>query len=381
MSKLHTKLGQPAIRPSAKFFPKVNVDESKVFVSGGGDAVDTQINSGEVVDVSSESSGAEDGNESEAEEEGADTAMEDAEAQETGEISLGELVRNKVEGTVDVTSAFDNTPAYPKNAQIQPPSGASMGTVLTQALKTNDTQMLESCLHLKERDIIQATILRLDSPLAGILLQKLAERLHRRPGRAGSLMIWVQFTLVAHGGYLATQTNLMKKLKELNRVIDIRSRSLSSLLSLKGKLDMLEAQIELRKSMQRAQKQDETDDEEGVIYVEGQESEEEEEESGGRMINGLTNGNLNHFSDDDSMISEDMPTTNGVVTEMDDSDMESDDDNNLIDDEAEETDAESADEDDIDHDDVDSEDEDDESEDGRAPAKIQKTGKSFSKRK
>jgi U3 small nucleolar RNA-associated protein 5 len=54
------------------------------------------------------------------------------------------------------------------------------------------------------------------------------------------------------------------------------------LLSLKGKLDMLEAQMNLRRTMQsnaRAAHADDEDDEEGVIYVEGQDESDSEAES------------------------------------------------------------------------------------------------------
>jgi len=110
--------------------------------------------------------------------------------------------------------------------------------------------------------------------------------------------------------------------------------------------------------------------------VEGQDSDQED----GRAHNLLQNGDLDDFSDDDSDMSDDMPTINGVANE---SDGESSDGDNLIDDEAEETDAESGDEDDVDHGDVDSEDEEEESDDGRAsrPSKIQKTGGLFAKKK
>jgi U3 small nucleolar RNA-associated protein 5 len=57
--------------------------------------------------------------------------------------------------------------------------------------------------------VIRATIQRLASLLTGILLQKLTERLHKRPGRAGNLILWAQWTLVTHGGYLATQPDLI----------------------------------------------------------------------------------------------------------------------------------------------------------------------------
>lgn len=374
---MQAPLGKPQIKPSAKVLGKGNLDESKTVVTGGGNAVKQNINGTEVVDISSDSSSEEEEEEENSEEEASeeDVAMEDAEgalevqraddddndAEEAAEPSFGDLVRANASEPIDVAGAFeDRALTYPQGNKIQAPSGASLGTVLTQALKTNDVQLLESCLHTSEVSTIRATIQRLDSPLAGTLLQKLAERLHRRPGRAGSLMVWVQWTLVTHGGYLATQRDLIKKLAMLNKVIDERARGLQSLLSLKGKLDMLEAQIELRRAMRRGRVEDEGVDE-GVIYVEGQESEEE--------VKQIMNGDESEVSE----VSEDMPRVNGIIADSEDEDESSED--GLLDDEAEETDADSGDEDEVDFDDQDSEGEDVESDDDAAPpAKMQRIG-------
>jgi len=287
-------------------------------------------------------------------------------------------VRANASEAIDVAGAFEDPSAralsYPRGTQIQPPSGASLGTVLTQALKTNDSSLLESCFHTADVSTIRATIQRLESPHAGTLLQKLADRLHRRPGRAGSLMVWVQWTLVSHGGYLATQPDLIKKLAELNKVIDERAKGLQSLLSLKGKLDMLEAQIELRKSMQiQRRRLDEGEEDDGVIYVEGQDSEDEEVARPKKLP---ANGDLQDISNEDSEMSEDMP--NGIIAESDEEDDSSDDDD-LIDDEAEETDADSGEEDEVDHDDQDSEGEE-ESDAGAPPTKLPRTS-GFSKKR
>lgn len=393
--KLLGKLGQPQVKQSAKILGKGNLDESRTVVTGGGNAVKPNINGEkQMVDTSSDSGG-EDEEEEDSEEEGEsaeeasaaeDIAMEDAQlaletplsdddAEEAGEPSFGDLVRANASEPIDVTGAFedeDHTLTYPQGKQIQAPSGASLGTVLTQALKTNDISLLESCLHTSDVTTIRATIQRLDSPLAGTLLQKLAERLHRRPGRAGSLMVWVQWTLVTHGGYLATQRDLIKRLAELNRVIDERAKGLQSLLTLKGKLDMLEAQIELRNSMQRRRVEDEEDDD-GVIYVEGQESEEEDVAAVPKQL--TSNGDLGEFSGSEE--SEDMPMTNGMIADSEDEEEESSDEDGLLDDEAEETDADSGDEDEVDFDDQDSDGEDVESDDDAAaapPSKMQRIG-------
>lgn len=184
-------------------------------------------------------------------------------------------------------------------------------------------------------------------------------------------MVWVQWTLVTHGGYLATQKDLIKKLAELNRVIDERAKGLQSLLSLKGKLDMLEAQIDLRKSMQNQRRRiDEDEEDEGVIYVEGQESDEEAIPKPQRLAR---NGDLEDMSDG-SEVSEDMPMTNGVIADSEDEESEDE----LIDDEAEETDDDSGDEDEVDHDDEDSEEESDEE---PPPSKMQRVSGMTSKKR
>jgi U3 small nucleolar RNA-associated protein 5 len=253
--KLPQKLGLPAVKQSAKVLGKGEFDESRTVVSGGGNATKSANNG--VISISSDSSSGDEGAEEDSDQESADeesaadadVEMGDAESpadapllpeevEESGEPSFGDLVRANAAEPIDVAGAFEDpslrTASYPRGTQIRPPSGASLGTVLTQALKTNDVSLLESCLHTPDVNTIRATIQRLESPLAGTLLQKLAERLHRKPGRAGSLMVWVQWTLVSHGGYLATQPDLIKKLAELNKVIDERAKGLQSLLSLKG---------------------------------------------------------------------------------------------------------------------------------------------------
>jgi U3 small nucleolar RNA-associated protein 5 len=245
---------------------------------------------------------------------------------------------------VDVEAAFVGSNAESRElatAAIRAPlaaSATSLVTVLSQSLRTNDQDLLESCLRVNDVDTVYATIERLPSPLVGILLQKLAERLHKRPGRPGMLMVWVQWSLSAHGGYLATQPQLVKQLATLNKVLKERASGLQPLLSLKGRLDMLHTQLELRRRNQKNAANDEVD--EPFIYVEGEEepsSAEESEDEGGHS----KKRTRNNVDDDDESSVDEMPTT----MEMDvDSNENSEDSEDLIDDEAEETDDDSDDE-------------------------------------
>ena len=293
--------------------------------------------------------------------------------EEAGEPTFGEMIRANARDAIDVqanlTSHNARAIATTGERSVQLPSGMSLGTVLTQSLRTNDVDLLETCFHVRELLIVRTTIERIDSSLATILLDKLAERLHNRPGRAGSLMVWIQWTLIAHGGYLASQPQLMKKLASLYRVIGERANSLQPLLALKGKLDMLEAQMNIRKTMQARSKANalDEDEEEGVIYVEGQDDSESDDDSApNRAVSrDLANATL---QDEESGVEEsggefeeevegDLSTkVNGVVPNPEDDASESDNEG-LIDEEAESTDQDSADErseDEIDYDDVDS---------------------------
>ncbi|KAG6360462.1 hypothetical protein INS49_011524 [Diaporthe citri] len=313
---------------------------------------------------------------------------EDTEMQEEGEESdaeptFGDLIRNHE--TVDVAAALGGgqstdastaLTAAPQR-QIAPPSTSSIGIVLAQALRTDDADLLESCLHTSDATVIRNTIQRLDSSLAGALLTQLTSRLHRRPGRAHNLMTFVQWTLIGHGGALATQPDIQRRLAELNRVLEERTRGLNSLLALKGKLDMLEAQMTLRrgnKSRRASGKDhddsDSDDDEEngeeaGLIYVEGQEDD-------------TTSNGLSRRRGDDE--DDDFPVVNGVASDSEEESGDEDEDDMDVDEFAEE----SVDEDEVDHDDIeeDSAEEDESEAEVAPPAKVQKNSRSsFSKKR
>ncbi|ODH45444.1 hypothetical protein ACO22_00014 [Paracoccidioides brasiliensis] len=316
----------------------------------------------------------------------------DADAAEGGEPSFGELIRAHASEPIDVEAellddAEANThaltsKAIKSNTALQIPSGLSLATVLSQSLKTNDNSLLESCFHTTDMNIVRATIQRMDSSLAATLLQKLAERLSTRPGRYGHLLVWVQWTCIAHGGLIAGRPDVLRKITALFKIMDQRSASLPSLLLLKGKLDMLDAQLGLRQQLQQragggsgggAGVLGSEDEEDGVIYVEGEEDladSVDEEEDGVRLLEAadstpakkrvMRGTDLSEGEEDD----EDMPLAiNGVASnEEEDGDEEGSEDEEveLFDDEAEESeDGEEAGE----EDEEDEEDEDDEEED------------------
>ncbi|KAL1605377.1 Small subunit (SSU) processome component [Paraconiothyrium brasiliense] len=349
---------------------KSRVDEATAVVGGGnaghGD-VDMEDAAPEVIEISSaeedsddSSSGDEhvDATSKEAAlalngQNGADRPVDDGTA-EPEELSFGERLKAqdpeaepvREPRVVDVESAFAGANADARELAtasvrrpLAAPSATSLSTVLTQALRTNDQELLDSCLRVNDVDTIYSTIERLPSPLVGALLQKLAERLHKRPGRPGMLMVWVQWSLATHGGYLATQPNLIKQTATLTKVLTQRSTGLQPLLSLKGRLDMLQTQLELRRRNQERAAKDDLD--EAVIYVEGEEelsSDEDEAGDSDVAMEASRKRSRQEIDHEDESSVDGMPTT----MELDDlSEEGSEDSEDLIDDEAEETDDDS----------------------------------------
>lgn len=355
------RFAAPAVKPSAKPTTRTRINEQSTAVS----AADDIPAATETIDISSDPNSSDEeyltGEGSDAEEangaappvsqplsskpasrpslQQAETADEDGSDAEATSPSFGELLRGSEVIDVPALLQQPSTSLQRSRAAIVAPSSQSLTTVLTQALRTDDTDLLESCLATDDQSTIQNTVENLDSALAGALLQKLAARLYRRPGRAGKLMIWVQWTLVAHGGALATQPKVLQSLSGLQKVLAERAKGLNSLLALKGKLDMLEGQMDLRRRMQRnsgaAHKTDE-DEDENVIFVEG-----EDKDTSEVMTNGIgSRGGLDDDAEADI-------TMNGLAGESD-----SDDDS--VEEEDDSDDAEDAlDDDDIEQEEVD----------------------------
>ncbi|KAG9256624.1 Dip2/Utp12 family-domain-containing protein [Emericellopsis atlantica] len=392
------KLAPPTIKASAKKGARSAIDESKATV---GDTDLLSASQQEMIEISSDADSDDDEDMSDVEgEEQHKTAQsngkratpkvngnksndlptpdaeerDESEDEEATSPSFGELLRSNADG-IDVTAMLHANTTGAAAAQrsrtaIAPPSHQSLTTVLTQALRTDDTDLLESCLHTTDLNTIRNTIENIDSTLAGTLLTRLAARLHRRPGRAGTLMTWVQWTLIAHGGALASQPKVINDLSGLQKVLAERSKGLNSLLALKGKLDLLEGQMNMRRKMQRtgAIREDDSDDEdENVVWVEGETREKD-------AANGIAAGRKGLGEEDE----DDEPVLNGVMGDSSDEE-----DDEVEEDDEDEEGEESLGEDEVDHDDVDESMGEDEDSDVEAapPAKVQKVGKALGKRK
>lgn len=320
------KLATPVARAGVKIPNKSTIDESNTTVSGA-EAVqaDTiEISSGEEDEYSSGDDEMADAPvaaiKAATNNGGANKADSDEDAEDgdddNASPSFGELLRGN--DPIDVTAllaqpitAGNGAVARSSKAVVNPVSHRSLTATLTQALKSDDTDLLESCLNTGDLPTIRNTIEEIDSTYAGMLLTKLAARLYRRPGRAGNLMTWVQWTIIAHGGALASQPKVVQGLAGLQKVLAERAKGLNSLLTLKGKLDLLQGQMELRRKMQvrggaEGEDEDDEDEDEHVIWVEGEDAvAADDDDSAAPLTNGHGAASDDEDDDEDAGADED----------------------------------------------------------------------------
>lgn len=146
---------------------------------------------------------------------------------------------------------------------------ATLTIVLSQSLKSNDHSLLETVLSNRDPHIIQSTISRLDSSLAVVLLDRLAERITRQTSRFDQLNYWLKWIIIIHGGVLTSFPNLNIKLSNLHAILSKKADTLPRLLELQGRLNMLYQQNDLKKEILRDDFNDDSENEESdVEYVE-----------------------------------------------------------------------------------------------------------------
>ncbi|WPK24284.1 hypothetical protein PUMCH_001552 [Australozyma saopauloensis] len=153
--------------------------------------------------------------------------------------------------------------------RLQKHTAGSLTVVLSQALRNNDNALLETVLINRDPTIVQSTISRLDSSLAVILIDRLAEKLTRQQQRFDQMNFWLKWIIIIHGGVLSSLPNVSHKLANLHSVLNKKASKLPRLLELQGRMSMLEQQNSLKKEILRGvDLQGEDSAEDDVEYIE-----------------------------------------------------------------------------------------------------------------
>lgn len=163
------------------------------------------------------------------------------------------------------------------------PTPLSLARLLTQALHSADSPLLNQCLSHSDPALVSHTVRRLQPELTVPLLERLAERLAlggrgRQGGasaqRVRAVCIWLKVTLRERLTFLSTIPGLVSRLEPLHRLIADRLALTAPLMGLAGRLELALAQLELRAAAEGA----EAAEGEAPRYVEGESDDDSESE-------------------------------------------------------------------------------------------------------
>uniref|UniRef100_A0A1D1ZX85 Small-subunit processome Utp12 domain-containing protein n=1 Tax=Auxenochlorella protothecoides TaxID=3075 RepID=A0A1D1ZX85_AUXPR len=132
------------------------------------------------------------------------------------------------------------------------PSAASLATLLSQALRSGDRDLLERCLAVRRERVVSATLRALGPADAALLLRALVARLGASPARGEALAAWVGATLRVHAGSLVADPGMQPVLGRLHQAVEARLATYQPLLSLAGRLDLVLAQAQTAQRAQQA---------------------------------------------------------------------------------------------------------------------------------
>ena len=100
------------------------------------------------------------------------------------------------------------------------PSGkaASVTVLLSQALRSNDHQLLEKCFAISNDKVMKSTVQQLAPQDAARLLQVAVQRLQSSPHRGKQFAAWLRALLLYHTAYLISAPGLCTLLLSLQRI-------------------------------------------------------------------------------------------------------------------------------------------------------------------
>jgi len=178
-----------------------------------------------------------------------DDAMDEDDDDDEGldnSMTLGERVRAleiAIDGQKGERARRREQEEKKKNSNQQSsfvaPRADSLGTLLAQALQADDQNLLERCLSVDDKRVIEQTCARLTGPAAMKLLKTCLDYMKDKPNRGERLAKWCRATLVRHASFAAVSPNAQRTLQHLQAQIEQRTGQREPLLKLMGRLDLL----------------------------------------------------------------------------------------------------------------------------------------------
>ncbi|ODQ83013.1 hypothetical protein BABINDRAFT_164728 [Babjeviella inositovora NRRL Y-12698] len=136
-------------------------------------------------------------------------------------------------------------------------------------------------------DAVREIVQKLTSAQAVQLFEALSTMVSASPSRSTQANVWLKWTLLAHGGYLAKQPAQIQQLIALKQALVAGTKGLTAMLGLQGRLEFLKSQLALRNEIANGhESEEEAEDEvevitsDNLVYANGEIDDVVSEESG-----------------------------------------------------------------------------------------------------
>ncbi len=153
---------------------------------------------------------------------------------------MAKEVVSKTEYAFDTNGGVENTTTITK--------------VLSQALKSGDTHLLETALGITDSATIEASLQRLSIVQVPALLKELTTRITYKPNRLEHLLPWIRGCISVHGSSLTGNKDAKEAFESLELVLQRRASNHEMLLKLAGRLDLLMMQAVRKADQEEAVK-------------------------------------------------------------------------------------------------------------------------------
>mmetsp|Transcript_1974 Transcript_1974/g.4487 ORF Transcript_1974/g.4487 Transcript_1974/m.4487 type:complete len:400 (-) Transcript_1974:785-1984(-) len=126
----------------------------------------------------------------------------------------------------------------------------SLAVLLSQAVQSNDRQLLEECLQVKSEAVVANTVKALRSDQVGKLMPLLVDRINASSSRAAQVANWIRHIVKHHLAYILSAPSMKQSLSVLYQSLSERQSSYTPLLGLSGRLDLLSSHIRAMRNKQ-----------------------------------------------------------------------------------------------------------------------------------
>lgn len=200
--------------------------------------------------------------------------------------------------------------AVPQSIQIKNISVKELYEKLNSSLNSEDDQETLNICHSNDNEENIKDTVKMFSKVDDQCLLKLFDiisfHVSNNPSKNSSLAVWLKWILLIHGRFIAEFPNQNENLRRLSEGLSDGMKLMPRLLTLKGRLQLLQTQISIRKN--ETFSDDAAEDEEQVVEVNdihqlsnNQSSAYDEVDAEAYSVSDIANDNLAGTSDNESM--------------------------------------------------------------------------------